>query len=172
MAAKQTEHAVPHRTPWGRGAKSDTLRAFATACPSSMEIAFNERGVSVARNGLSAAGQLFALRDIRGLRVVTERKNKVVPLLVSLAGLAGAVAGGVFGSGAGLALGTMLIVVGYLSWLTQDVTHRLIVAMPDGEREALMSTDLDFVERVEQAVRDALERVAAQPSKATRPASR
>jgi hypothetical protein len=137
-----------------------------------MENAFDERGVSVTRNGLSAAGQHFTLRDIRGVRVVTERKNKAVPLLISVAGLAGAVAGGVFGSGAGLALGAMLIVVGYLSWLTQDIAHRLIVAMPDGEHEALMSTDLDFVERVEQAVRAALDGAAAQPSNAARPAPR
>ncbi len=122
-----------------------------------MENAFNERGVALTRNGLSAAGQIFALREIRHVRVVTVQKNKALPIAISLAGLAGAVAGGAFRSGAAVALGVMLVVVGGLTWLSQDVTHRLVVVMPDGEREALSSTDLEFVQRVEQAVRAALE---------------
>lgn len=40
-----------------------------------MENAFNERGVMVTRNGLSAAGQIFALREIRGVEVRTVRKT-------------------------------------------------------------------------------------------------
>ena len=121
-----------------------------------MENAFNERGVAVTRNAISAGGQIFSLRDIRGTRVVTVQKNKALPLTLALAGLAGAVAGGVFSSGAGLALGVMLIGVGVLSWFTQDIVHRLIVVTPNGEREAMTSPDLDFVKRVEQIVQQAL----------------
>ncbi|MGH8780177.1 DUF6232 family protein [Paraburkholderia sp.] len=121
-----------------------------------MEIPFNERGVSVTRNALSAAGQVFPLRDIRALRVVTVQKNKVVPVGISLAGLVGAIVGGVLGSGAGFVCGVMLAVVGYLAWLTQDVTHRLILESGDSEREAVSSLELAFVERVEQAVRAAM----------------
>jgi len=51
--------------------------------------------------------------------------------------------------------GTMLIVVGWLTWLTQDVTHRLMVQTANGEREALSSTDREFVERVGAAVDEA-----------------
>ncbi|MEC4511684.1 DUF6232 family protein, partial [Klebsiella pneumoniae] len=47
-------------------------------------------------------------------------------------------------------------VVGGLAWTTQDVTHRLIVATAAGDREAVSSTDADFVARVERAVKDAL----------------
>lgn len=120
-----------------------------------MEIPFNERGVSVTRNALSAAGQVFPLREIRAVRVVTVQKNKVVPFGISGLGLVGAIVGGVLGSGAGLVCGVMLIVVGYLAWTTQDVTHRLMVESGDSEREALSSLELAFVERVEQAVRTA-----------------
>ncbi|WP_228982878.1 DUF6232 family protein [Paraburkholderia gardini] len=120
-----------------------------------MEIPFNERGVSVTRNSLSAAGQVFALREIQQTRVVTVQKNRVVPLVISLAGLAGAIVGGVLSSPAGLVCGVMMTVVGALAWLTQDVTHRLIVDTHDGEREALSSVDRDFVERVEQTVMQA-----------------
>jgi hypothetical protein len=120
-----------------------------------MEIPFNERGVSVTRNSLSAAGQVFALRDIQRARVVTVQKNRIVPLAISLVGLAGAIVGGLLSSPAGLVCGVMLIVVGALSWLTQDITHRLIVETHEGEREALSSVDLDFVELVEQAVMQA-----------------
>jgi len=99
-----------------------------------MEIPFNERGVSVTRNSLSAAGQVFALREVQKVRVVTVQKNRIVPLVISLAGLAGAIAGGILGSSAGLVCG------------------RLIVETFDGEREALSSTDREFVERVGQVV--------------------
>ncbi|RKP47619.1 DUF6232 family protein [Trinickia fusca] len=122
-----------------------------------MENTFNERGVTITRNGLSAGGQIFSLREIRGLRTVTIQKNKVVPLCLSLGGLALAITGGVMRSGAALTLGVMLVVVGGLAWLTQDVTHRLMIGTPTGEREAISSTDLDFVKRVEQAVQRACE---------------
>ncbi|WP_118183702.1 DUF6232 family protein [Paraburkholderia phosphatilytica] len=117
-----------------------------------MDTPFNERGVSVTRNAFSAAGQVFALREIEGVRVVTIPKNKALPTTISLIGLAGAIAGGVAGSGAGFVLGVMLIVVGILAWFTQDVTHRLMLKTASGERDTISSVDLDFVERVAQAV--------------------
>jgi ABC-type Fe2+-enterobactin transport system substrate-binding protein len=120
-----------------------------------MENAFNERGVMVTRNGLSAAGQLFPLRDIRGVEVLTIQKNRIVPIAISLLGALAAIAGGVFASNVALVAGVMLVVVGYLAWTTQDVTHRLMVDTSDGKREALSSVDLDFVERVAEVVRTA-----------------
>ncbi len=126
-----------------------------------MENAFSERGVTITRNGLSAAGQVFALREIRNIRILTVQKNKVLPLTLALIGLASAVAGGVFRSGAGMALGVMLIVVGLLAWRTQDIIHRLIVDTPNGEREALSSPDFEFVERVNQVLRQVIENLTA-----------
>jgi Family of unknown function (DUF6232) len=120
-----------------------------------METPFNDRGVSVTRNALSSAGQVFPLRDVVDVRVVTVPKNKVLPLTISLLGLVGAIAGGVFRSPVGMVCGVMLIVVGWLTWVTQDVTHRLMVQTGSGEREALMSTDREFVERVSAAVHEA-----------------
>ncbi|TDN63663.1 DUF6232 family protein [Paraburkholderia sp. BL10I2N1] len=117
-----------------------------------MELPFNERGVSVTRNSLSAAGQVFALREIQNVRVETVQRNRTVPLVISLVGLAGAIVGGAFGSAAGLVCGVMVIVVGVLSWFTQDITHRLIVETTNGDREALSSIEREFVERVEQTV--------------------
>ncbi|MBN3804634.1 hypothetical protein GXB81_16505 [Paraburkholderia sp. Ac-20336] len=120
-----------------------------------METPFNDRGVSVTRNALSSAGQVFPLRDIVGVQVVTVRKNRVVPLAISIVGVIGAIAGAILHSAAGLVCGIMLAVVGWLTWATQDVTHRLIVQTANGEREALMSTDREFVERVNVAVQQA-----------------
>jgi Family of unknown function (DUF6232) len=131
------------------------LRCAFSSTQHTMENAFNERGVMITRNGLSAAGQVFALRDIRQVEVVKIPKNRLVPSLISLIGAATAVAGGIAGSSAALVVGVMLGVVGYLSWATQDVTYRLMVEMPDGKREALSSVDVEFVERVAQVVRDA-----------------
>ena len=129
-----------------------------------METPFNERGVSVTRNALSAAGQVFPLRDIQNVRVVTVQKNRLVPYAISLIGLAGAIAGGIYASPLGIVAGVMLIVVGWLTWRTQDVTHRLMVQTAESEREALSSLDLSFVERVAQTVRDALASATAPKS--------
>jgi hypothetical protein len=120
-----------------------------------MDNPFNDRGVSVTRNALSSAGQVFPLRDIVDVQVVTVQKNKLVPNVISIAGLIGAIVGGVLHSPAGLVCGIMLIVVGWLTWITQDITHRLMVKTADGEREALTSTDREFVERVGTAVQQA-----------------
>jgi hypothetical protein len=122
-----------------------------------MDNTFNERGVMITRNGLSAGGQIFALREITGVRIETVQKNKILPLSLSLAGAAGLVAGGISRSGAALTLGVMLVVVGILTWLTQDITHRIMITTHAGEREALASPDPDFVKRVEQALQGALE---------------
>jgi hypothetical protein len=126
-----------------------------------MDLPFNERGVSVTRNALSAAGQVFPLREISGVRVVTVPRSRWLPILISASGAAGAVVGGAFRSPAGIVCGLMLVVVGWLTWISQDVTHRLIVQAGDGEREALSSLDLDFVERVAQTVRDAVAAIPA-----------
>ncbi|MBJ9712515.1 DUF6232 family protein [Burkholderia gladioli] len=126
-----------------------------------MENAFNERGVSVTRNGLSCAGLVFPLREIRDLNVVTVNKNAVVPILISLIGVAALAAGAVYAVSGGIVVGAMLAVVGYLTWITQDVTYRLMVDTAEGKREAVVSVEREFVERVAQVVRDAK---AAQPA--------
>lgn len=126
-----------------------------------MENAFNERGVSVTRNGLSCAGLVFPLREIRDLTVVTVNKNAVVPILISLIGVAAIAAGAVYAVSGGIVVGAMLAVVGYLTWITQDVTYRLMVDTAEGKREAVVSVEREFVERVAQGVRDAK---AAQPA--------
>ena len=129
-----------------------------------MDNTFNERGVMITRNGLSAGGQIFSLREIQSARIETIQKNKMLPLGLSLAGAAIAIWGGVAVSGAAMTIGAMLIVVGILAWTTQDIKHRLMVATQSGDKEALTSPDLDFVKRVDQALQGAL---ASMPSTAT-----
>jgi hypothetical protein len=121
-----------------------------------MDNSFNERGVMITRNGLSAGGQIFSLREITGARTETIQKNKILPVSLSSIGAAAAIVGGIMGSGPALALGVMLIVVGWLAWTTQDITHRLMVTTQSGDKEAFSSPDLDFVARVEQALQGAL----------------
>ncbi len=121
-----------------------------------MDNTFNERGVMITRNGLSAGGQIFSLREIQSARVETIQKNKILPLTLSLSGVAAAITGAITSSGAALTIGVMLIVVGYLAWSTQDIKHQLTVSTEAGDREALTSPDPDFVKRVEQALQSAL----------------
>jgi hypothetical protein len=134
---------------------------FPLARHESMELPFNERGVSVTRTALSVAGQVIALRDVEDLRIVTVGRNRVVPWLLSLAGVAGFAGGLGFGSSVAIVCGAMMIVVGWLTWITQDVSYRLIVVTGGKpgeareEREALSSLDREFVERVAGVIRDA-----------------
>lgn len=128
-----------------------------------MELPFNEAAVSVTRSALSAAGQVFPLREIDDVRVVTGRRNRGVPVGISLAGVALAAVGAVFGSAPGLAIGVMLVVVGWLAWIWQEAIHRLYVVTGGESREAVTSGDRAFLERVEAAVRAAK---AAQPAPA------
>ncbi|MFP3519214.1 DUF6232 family protein, partial [Pseudomonas sp. SIMBA_077] len=79
-----------------------------------METPFNDRGVSVTRNALSSAGQVFPLRDIVSVKVVTVQKNKVLPITISVVGLVGAIVGGVLRAPVGIVCGVMLAVVGWL----------------------------------------------------------
>ncbi|WP_322031004.1 DUF6232 family protein [Paraburkholderia sp. J76] len=140
-----------------------------------MELPFNEAAVSVTRNALSAAGQVFPMRDIDDVRIVIGRRSRVVPIAISLVGAAGAVVGGVLGSAAGLACGVMVIVVGWLAWLWQEALHRLYVVTGGESREAVTSLDAAFLERVEQAVRTAkaaqMSQASQQATQATQPAS-
>jgi hypothetical protein len=148
--------------------KSGTLRPLLPLVFAPMETPFNDRGVSVTRNALSAAGQVFPLREVKNVRVVTVQKNRIIPIAISVTGLIGMVVRGFLPSPAWLVCGVMLVVVGWLTWITQDVTHRLMVETSGGEREALSSIDLEFVERVAHTVR---ETIAAAPVPPVAPAT-
>src|SRR5580704_10558513 len=99
------------------------------------DLPFNERGITLSRAGLSASGQLFPLRELRGATVVMVPRQKPLPITMSVIGVLVAAVGAYLGSGPALVLGIMLAVVGYLSWITQDVVYRLFVTTPEGERE-------------------------------------
>ena len=132
-----------------------------------MDTPFNERGVTLSRAGLSASGQMIPLRDLRAARVVMIPRQKPLPVVIALIGLAGLVAGIVTGSGAALVIGAMIIVVGYLTWITQDVIYQLMVATPEGEREVLITKDQEFADKVAALVGEAVAKHAA--SAATKP---
>ncbi|WP_244849922.1 DUF6232 family protein [Caballeronia sp. SL2Y3] len=128
-----------------------------------MDTPFNERGVTLSRAGLSASGQMIPLRELRAARVVKIERKKPLPIIIALIGLAGLGAGVATGSGAALVLGVMIVVVGYLSWITQDVVYQLMVSTPDGERELLITKDQAFADRVAALVGEAVAKHAARP---------
>lgn len=132
-----------------------------------MDTPFNERGVTLSRAGLSASGQMIPMRDLRTARVIRIPRQKPLPVIIALIGLAGLGAGIVTGSGAALVLGVMTVVVGYLTWITQDVIFQLMVATPEGEREVLITKDQEFADKVAALVGDAVAKHAA--SAAARP---
>jgi hypothetical protein len=126
-----------------------------------MDTPFNERGVTLSRAGLSASGQMIPLRELRAARVVKIERKKTLPVALALIGAVGLGAGIVTGSGATLVLGVMMVVVGYLTWITQDVIYQLMAQTPDGEREVLITKDQDFADKVAALVTEAIARHAA-----------
>ncbi|WP_248322620.1 DUF6232 family protein [Caballeronia sp. Sq4a] len=128
-----------------------------------MDTPFNERGVTLSRAGLSASGQMIPLRELRAARVVKVERKKPLPIIIALIGLAVLGAGVATGSGAALVLGAMIVVVGYLSWITQDVIYQLMISTPDGERELLITKDQAFADRVAALVGEAVAKHAARP---------
>jgi hypothetical protein len=126
-----------------------------------MDTPFNERGVTLSRAGLSASGQMIPLRELRAARVVKIERKKTLPVALALIGAVGLGAGIVTGSGATLVLGVMMVVVGYLTWITQDVIYQLMAQTPDGEREVLITKDQDFADKVASLVTEAIAKHAA-----------
>jgi hypothetical protein len=126
-----------------------------------MDTPFNERGVTLSRAGLSASGQMIPMRELRSARVVMIPRQKPLPIIFALIGLVVLGAGIFTGSGAALVLGVMIVVVGYLTWITQDVIYQLMVATPEGEREVLITKDQAFADKVAALVGDAVTKHAA-----------
>jgi hypothetical protein len=125
-----------------------------------MDTPFNERGVTLSRAGLSASGQMIPLRDLRGARVVRIDRKKPLPIGLAVIGLGIFGVGLSNGSGAFLVIGVMIAVVGYLSWITQDVVYQLMADTPDGEREVLITKDQEFADKVAALVANAVEKHA------------
>ncbi|CCD37856.1 hypothetical protein BKIR_c208_1300 [Candidatus Paraburkholderia kirkii UZHbot1] len=121
-----------------------------------MDTPFNERGVTLSRAGLSASGQMIPVRELRSARVIRIPRQKPLPIVVTLIGLVVLGAGIATGAGAALVLGAMIIVVGYLSWIMQDVIFQLMVTTSDGEREVLITKDQEFADRVAALVGEAV----------------
>jgi hypothetical protein len=126
-----------------------------------MDTPFNERGVTLSRAGLSASGQMIPLRELRSAHVVKIERKKLLPVIFALIGLVVLGAGIFTGAGASLVLGVMIIVVGYLTWITQDVIYQLMVDTPDGEREVLITKDQEFADKVAALVSEAVAKHAA-----------
>lgn len=147
-----------------RAAASGTLPGF-IGCKEDyetlMDTPFNERGVTLSRAGLSASGQMIPLRDLRTARVVMIPRQKPLPVIIALIGIVVLGAGIFTGSGAALVIGVMTAVVGYLTWITQDVIYQLMVATPDGEREVLITKDQEFADKVATLVGEAVAKHAA-----------
>jgi hypothetical protein len=114
---------------------------------------FSENGVSVTETAVSIPGQPLRINDIRGVRIVADKRGIVLPVGISIVGLILLVIGFIRASGAFWVPGIMLAVVGWLAWWTQDTKHRMYVETASkGEIEAMNSSDPEFLGRVAAAI--------------------
>lgn len=116
----------------------------------------NENGVTVTATAVNIPGQPLRIADIVATRILVDTRRRALPLAISLTGVVLVVIGFARSSGAFWVPGIMLTVVGWLGWWAQDTRHRLYVqTQSKGEVEALVSTNLGFLERVAGAIEQA-----------------
>jgi hypothetical protein len=121
------------------------------------KILFDEGGVSVSGSRLMVHGQPFPIRGINAVRMELAKRDRVMPLMIALAGLALAIYGGFVTSGMAVVLGIMLAVVGgVIGRRFQNVRHRVWLTGAAGEVEAFSHGDADFVQRAVAALKLAL----------------
>lgn len=111
------------------------------------KVFFNQNGVTVSKTRFIVRGQLYEIKNISSMSYVEVPPTHRLSILSFLTG-----ALLVLDEGDLFAVGGCLILVGIILFFAAKPTYVLSVRMPDGEKEALISSDKEHVERVIQAI--------------------
>lgn len=115
---------------------------------------FQEDNLSITAEALLAPAHRVPLTQIRAVRTLAWREWRLAATLAAL-GLALAGYGAATRGGPALAVGVMLAVVGWLAWLTQAWTHRILITTDEGEIAVYETRDADQAQRIVHIVRTA-----------------
>lgn len=111
------------------------------------KVFFNQDGVTVSKTRFIVRGQLY---EINKISLLTYKKLKpkrwFAMICISIGMLL------VLDEGDFFAFGGCLILLGIVAWVATKPRYAVILKMPEGEVQALVSTDQPHVERVIQAL--------------------
>jgi len=95
--------------------------------------------------------QTYAINGVTSVMTASKAPNRISPLMVGLLGLFL-----LFGNMGGVIVGLTMIGTAIWIWLKQRSTHIVVLRSSSGEAKALVSKDANAVQRVVDALNDAL----------------
>jgi hypothetical protein len=111
------------------------------------KVFFSQDGVTVSKTRFIVRGQLYEINKITLLTYKKLKPNRWFAMIcISLGMLL------VLDEGDLFAFGGCFILLGIIAWVASKARYAIILKMPEGEVQALISTDQPHIERVIQAL--------------------
>jgi hypothetical protein len=115
----------------------------------------DETGVRVTSARLIIENTTYAMANVASVRSAVEDPNRLGPVILIALGVLG-VAAEISDRGAALVFGIVLL-GGGIAWLvTQKPTYHVRISSSSGEADALSSRRKDYIDRVVQAINEAI----------------
>lgn len=111
------------------------------------KVFFTQDGVTVSKTRFIVRGQLYEISKVSFLTYQRLKPNRWFAMVCLSIGLLL-----VLDEGDLFALGGCLILAGIVSWVAAKPKYAVMLTMPEGDIQALVSTDQSHVERVIQAL--------------------
>jgi hypothetical protein len=114
----------------------------------SERVFLQEGNVSVSDKRFVVGAQTYPLSGITSIKSHQQVPSRVIPIVIGLFGLlvlASSVAGG-----------AIAILVAFLIWFLQKPAYSVVLSTAAGEQQALMAPDRAYIERVVQALNNAV----------------
>ena len=111
------------------------------------KVFFNQDGVTISKTRFIVRGQLYEINKISFLAYQRLKPKRWFAMACMAIGMLL-----VLDEGDLFAFGGCLILLGIVAWVAAKPKYAVILTLPEGEVQALVSTDLPHVERVIQAL--------------------
>lgn len=114
----------------------------------------DDRDVRVTDKRLIVGNTMYAMANIASVSTALTKPSRRVPLVFIAIGALVFLASG--GDSTGLTYGAILLAVGILWWKAQKSVYHLRISSASGQSTAVSSSDRSYVERIVQAVNEAI----------------
>lgn len=111
------------------------------------KVFFNQDGVTISKTRFIVRGQLYEINKISFLTYQRLKPKRWFAMACMVIGMLL-----VLDEGDLFAFGGCLILLGIVAWVSAKPKYAVMLTLPEGEVQALVSTDLPHVERVIQAL--------------------
>ena len=113
---------------------------------------FNQDGISVSNTRIVIGGQTFALNNITSVRTLVEQPSRKGPIILGIVGILSMMTG----EGALIMLGLALIAGAVFWWMSTKTEYYVALTTAAGESKALSNKDEQYVDKIVQALNDAI----------------